>query len=144
MKRAIFLALCLLIGGPGFLGGRTSAQSDDAFQYFWKKFKQAVISRDASTVAGLSEFPIGMSFPAAPINDRAELRRRFHEVFIDQVNAVKCFARPAPSVDTENPNLFTVACRNEKGNDAAVYQFARTKTGWRFTHFELSTTCGCR
>lgn len=145
MKRAVILGLCLFLGGIALpVGGANSAQSDDSFQSFWTRFKMAVISRRSETVAQLSRFPIGMSFPAPDIKNRSELRQRFREVFVDQVNAPQCFARTEPSRDTENPELFTVACRYDKGSDAAAYQFEHTKSGWRFTHFQLSTTCRCR
>jgi len=145
MKRAAILALCLFLGGTALpVGGANSAQSDDTFQSFWRSFKMAVISGSRETVAHLSKFPIGMSSPAPSIKNRSELRQRFREVFVDPVNASQCFARTEPSRDTENRELFTVACRNDKGSDAAAYQFEHTKSGWRFTHFQLSTTCPCR
>ena len=145
MKRAVILSLCLFIGATALpVGGANFARSDDTFQSFWKRFKMAVINGGSETVASLSKFPIGMSFPAANIKNRSELRQRFREVFIDQVNASQCFARTEPSRDTENRELFTVACRYNRGSDAAAYQFEHTESGWRFTHFQLSTTCRCR
>ena len=145
MKRTLIMSLCLFLGGTALpVGGANSAQSDDTFQSFWTRFKIAVISGGRETVAQLSKFPIGMSFPAPDIKNRSELRQRFREVFVNQVNASQCFARTEPSRDTENRALFTVACRNDKGSDAAAYQFEHTKSGWRFTHFQLSTTCRCR
>lgn len=104
----------------------------------------AVISGDRETVAHLSKFPIGMLYPASNIKNRSELRQRFREVFVAQVNASECFTRTQPSRDTENRELFTVACRYDKGSDAAAYQFEHTESGWRFSHFQLSTTCRCR
>ena len=104
----------------------------------------AVISGNTESVAQLSKFPIGISSPAPNIKNRSQLRHRFREVFVDQINASQCFAQTEPSPDTENPEMFTVACRYDRGSDAAVYQFDHTKSGWRFTHFQLSTTCRCR
>ena len=145
MKRAVILTLCLFINGTALpVGGANFAQSDDTFQAFWTRFKRAVISGGKETVAHLSRFPIGMSFPASNIKNPSELRRRFREVFGNRVNASECFARTEPSQDTENQELFIEACRYDKGSDAAAYQFERTKSGWRFTHFQLSTTCRCR
>jgi hypothetical protein len=145
MKRATILGLCLFLGGIALtVSGARSEQSDNTFQSFWTRFKMAVISGNRETVAQLSKFPIGMSSPAPSIKNRSELRHRFREVFVDQVNASQCFARTEPSRDTENRDVFTVACRNYNGNDAAAYQFEYSKSGWRFTHFQLSTTCNCR
>jgi len=145
MKRAIILGLCLFLGATALpMGGAKSAQNNDSFQSFWTRFKEAVISGHTETVAQLSRFPIGISSPAANIKTRFELRQRYREVFADQINAAECFAQTEPSRDTENPEVFTVACRYNKGSDAAAYQFEHTKSGWRFTHFQLSTTCKCR
>lgn len=145
MKRAAILGLCLFLGGTALpVGGANSRQSDDTFQSFWTSFKMAVISGRRENVAHLSKFPIGVSLPASNIKNRSELRQRFREVFVDPINASQCFAGTEPSPDTENPGMFTVACRYNKGSDAAAYQFEHTKSGWRFTHFQLSTTCRCR
>jgi hypothetical protein len=145
MKSVAILGLCLFLAGTALpVGGANSAQSDDTFQSFWTRFKMAVVSGSRETVAHLSRFPIGMSSPGPNIKNRSELRQRFRKVFVDQVNASQCFARTEPSQDTENREVFTVACRNDNGSDAAAYQFEHTKSGWRFTHFQLSTTCPCR
>jgi len=145
MRRVVILGLCLFLGATVLpVGGANSGPGDYSFQSFWTKFKLAVISGDKQTVAQLSKFPIGMLNPATNIKNRAELRQRFGEVFLAQVNASECFTRTQPSRDTENREMFTVACRYDKGSDAAAYQFERTKSGWRFTHFQLSTTCRCR
>ena len=145
MKRAVILGLCLFLSGTALsVGGTKSTQSDDSFQSFWARFKMAVISRRRETVAELSRFPIGISSPAPNIKNRSELGQRFREVFVDRVNASECFARTEPSRDTETPEVYTVACRYDNGRDAAAYQFEHTKSGWRFTHFQLSTTCRCR
>ena len=114
------------------------------FQSFWKSFKAAVIRGDRNAVATLSKFPIGVLYPAANIKNRSELRQRFREVFAAQVDASQCFARTEPARDTENEELFTVVCRYDRGSDAAAYQFEHTESGWRFTHFQSSTTCRCR
>ena len=145
MKRAAILGLCIFLGGTAIpVGGTKAAPGDDVFRSFWTKFKVAVINGNTETVAQLSRFPIGMSSPAPKIKNGPELRQRFREVFADKVNASECFARTEPSRDTENPEMFTVACRYDNGSDAAAYQFEHTKSGWRFTHFQLSTTCRCR
>jgi hypothetical protein len=126
------------------VGRANFARRDDSFQSFWTKFKTAVLSSNTAAVAQLSKFPIGISSPASNIKNRSELQTRFSEVFVDPVSASECFARTEPSRDTENPEVFTVACRYDNGSDAAAYQFEHTKSGWKFTHFQLSTTCRCR
>jgi hypothetical protein len=145
MKKAIILSLCLFLCATASpVGGAKSAGRADSFQSFWTTFKTAVISGDVETVAQLSKFPIGISSPAPNIKNRSELGRRFREVFVNPIDAAQCFAQTQPAQDTENPEMFTVACRYDKGGDAAAYQFDRAKTGWKFTHFQLTTTCRCR
>jgi len=145
MKRIIIFGLCLFLGGAVLsFGGSNSAQSNDSFRSFWTKFKAAVMNGHKESNAQLSQFPIGISSRAPSIKNPSELRQRFREIFVDRVNAPECFARTEPSQDTENPEIFTVACRYDKGSDAVAYQFEHTRSGWRFTHFQLSTTCRCR
>jgi hypothetical protein len=146
MKRAAILSLFLLLGSAAFLsaGSANTRQSDSDFRSFWTKFKTAVTSGNKETVGQLSKFPLGVSSPALDIKNRSELRQRFREIFVDQVNASECFAHTEPAQDTENAQMFTVACRYNNGSDAAVYQFDRAAAGWKFTHFQLSTTCRCR
>jgi hypothetical protein len=134
----------LLIGGASLVMAARDAHPKNGFPAFWQEFRSAVISSDKKTVAALSRFPIGVSLPASNIKNRSELRQRFREVFVDPINASQCFAQTEPSPDTENPELFTIACRYKGGSDAAAYQFEHTKSGWKFTHFQLSTTCRCR
>ncbi len=144
MKRAIFLALFLFIGVTVIPVSHNSAQNNDGFQSFWKKFKTAVTRGDGQTVAALSQFPLGIASPALNVKDRPELRQRYREIFAEKVNASECFAHTEPTQDTERKDLFTVACRYAEGSDAAAYQFERTRLGWRFTHYQSTTTCRCR
>lgn len=145
MKRAAILCLSLfaiVIALP--VGRANPVQSDKSFQSFWAGFKAAVVKGNSEAIGRLSKFPIGVSSPADSIKDRSELKRRFNEVFADKVSASECFAHNEPTRDTENREIFTVACRYDRGSDAAAYQFEYSGTGWKFTHFQLSTTCRCR
>jgi hypothetical protein len=109
-----------------------SAQPIDDFNVFWEKFKSAVIKGDKETVAELSQFPIGMSYGISPIRNKAQLLRRYREVFNEQSDAAKCFAKNKPEKDSTNPKVFTVACPDQSGAEVVVYQFKRTKLGWKF------------
>ncbi|HEV7743994.1 MAG TPA: hypothetical protein VGO56_03260 [Pyrinomonadaceae bacterium] len=147
MKRAAFVCTSLILAVILLPTARAnSAQADTSFPSFWASFKLAVIKGNSKTIGNLSRFPIGVSAPANEIKDRSELRERFNELFVipEKVNASECFAQNEPTRDTENNEIFTVTCRYNKGSDAAAYQFEHTKVGWRFTHFQLSTTCRCR
>jgi hypothetical protein len=122
---------------------RHDSQRGDGFPAFWQKFKTAVISRDKKTVAALSRFPIGMSNGAADIPNRAELGRRFGEVFDQDTHAAQCFAVKEPAMDTESADRYTVTCPNV-GDKFVAYEFERTRKEWKFVHRQFPTKCGCR
>jgi hypothetical protein len=105
---------------------------EPSFKVFWTKFKTAVISGDKNLVATMSQFPIEMSYGIAPIRNRTEFIRRYREIFSDQADAQKCFAKAKPVVERHNPNRFTVGCEDAAGNEVVVYAFMRTRTGWKF------------
>lgn len=133
MKRTIILCLIFSIGGTATaLTAAEPAPFEDSINVFWQKFKTAVIGGDKGAVAALSKFPLGMSYGIARIKNRAELRRRWRELFNEQTNAAQCFARKGPEIDRANPKRFSVACPNEAGDEVVVYEFERTRTGWKF------------
>ncbi|PYS24676.1 MAG: hypothetical protein DMF72_04380 [Acidobacteria bacterium] len=138
------LLLCLLVSGAAVeMAGRNSAQPNDEFRAFWARFKTAVIAKDKKTVAALSRFPLTMSNGAANIADRAELARRFGDLFERDTNAAQCFASKEPTIDTESSNRYSIACPN-KDDNFVVYEFERSGTDWKFVHREFPTKCGCR
>ena len=108
-------------------------QAQDARQTFWQQFKTAVTSRDVQTVARLSQFPIGMSYGIPSIKTRAQLTKRYRQLFNEQTDAAACFSKAKPEVDPANAKAFTVACPDAAGNEVVIYHFQQTKTGWRFT-----------
>ena len=110
--------------------------TDDEFKIFWEKFKAAVIKGDKPAVAGLSRFPVGMSYGIRSIRNRAELSRRYREVFNKQTDAAKCFATKEPEKDETNPRKFYVACPDEAGNEVVIFEFERGRTGWRFVRLD--------
>ena len=130
MKKATALCFCLLLTAAT-AGGRGAAR-DAAFDAFWKKFKAAVVGGNKPAVAALSKFPVGMSYGIRSVRNRAELLRRYREVFNEQSDAAKCFARKQPEVDAEDPKRFTVACPNEAGDEVVIYAFELTRAGWKF------------
>lgn len=111
-------------------GGATQADAD--FKVFWEKFKTAVIKVDKNTVAGLTKYPLGMSYGIRSIKTKAELLRRYREVFNQQTDAAKCFASKEPEKNETNPKRFTIVCPDEAGNEVVAFDFALGKTGWRF------------
>jgi len=116
----------------GFSVDRGTAQTNEGFTLFWQQFKAAVIRGDKQSVASLSRFPIAMSYGKSSIKTKAQLMRRYREVFNEQTNAAQCFAKKEPEKDAANPKDFSLACPDEGGNEVVVFSFSRTKTGWKF------------
>ena len=108
----------------------TGAESADTF---WQTFKTAVSKRDVETIARLSKFPIGMSYGIPSIKTKAQLSRRYRQIFNEQSDAAACFAKAKIEMDPENPKHFSVACPDAAGNEVVIYHFEQTKTGWKFT-----------
>jgi hypothetical protein len=72
----------------------------------------------------------------ASIKNRAQLLRRWREVFNQQTNAAQCFAKKGPEMEAGNPKRFSVTCPNEAGDEVVMYWFERTATGWKFTSID--------
>ena len=121
MKTITALSLVLLLSGA------------ETFDSFWQTFKTAVSKRDTETIARLSKFPIGMSYGIASIRDKAQLARRYRQLFNEQTDAAACFNKAKPEVDAANPKLFSVACPDAAGNEVVIYHFEQTRIGWKFT-----------
>ena len=105
----------------------------DSTETFWQSFKTAVGKHDVDTIARLSKFPIEMSYGIQSIKTKAQLAKRYRQLFNEQTNAAACFEKAKPVVDADNPKRFTVACPDAAGNEVVVYHFDQTRTGWKFT-----------
>ena len=105
----------------------------DARETFWQQFRTAVTGRDVQAVARLSQFPIGMSYGIPTVKTRAQLAKRYRQIFNEQTDAAACFRKAKPEVDPANSKAFTVACPDSAGNEVVIYHFKQTKTGWKFT-----------
>lgn len=135
MNRKIILWLVLGVVLASPVSSRTK-QTDDTFNSFWDKFKAAVVNGDKATVVSLSKFPLGMSFGIRSIKNKAEMLRRYREVFNKQTDAAKCFAAKEPEKDQSNPRKFSIACPDEAGNEVVIYEFERSSMGWRFVRLD--------
>lgn len=131
MKKIMTLSLVLLLAGSSLATG--SAQTNTSFKTFWETFKGAVSKRDVETVARLSKFPIGMSYGIPSIRTKAQLTKRYQQLFNEQSDAIACFAKAEPEKDPENPKRFSVACPDAAGNEVVIYHFEQTRTGWKLT-----------
>ena len=117
----------------------TPTQATESMTNFWEKFKGAVIKRDTATVASLSRFPVVRGVAWGDIKNRAQLRRRFRELFFSETNAAECFPKAKLHVEKDRPREFVVTCpfaSNDGGGEVFVYTFTRTRAGWKFTSFE--------
>jgi hypothetical protein len=105
----------------------------DSTETFWQAFKTAVSKHDVVAVARLSKFPLEMSYGIPSIKTKAQLARRYRQVFNEQTDAAVCFSKAKPEMNAENPKLFSVACPNEAGEEVVIYHFEQTRAGWKFT-----------
>ena len=130
--RIAFIAAAVLIATLAVPASQTKAlQSDPSIQPFWTKFKSAVTKGDKQAVAAMSQFPIEMPYGFPKIRTKAQLLKRYRELFNVQADAVKCFAGATPVVNEEDKNKFTVGCKDRAGNEVVVYGFAKTRESWK-------------
>jgi hypothetical protein len=108
------------------------AQSDDSISTFWEKFKSAVVNGDKVAVASLSQFPITMPYGIPTIRTRAQLIKRYRDVFNHETSAAKCFSTAQPATDPSRPKEFTVGCKNSAGDEVIIYSFKRVGKTWAF------------
>ena len=120
MKTITTLSLLLLLTGA------------DSTETFWQTFKTAVSKRDVETIARLSKFPIEMSYGIPTIKTKAQLIKRYRQLFNEQTDAAACFSKAKPEIDADNPKRFSVACPDAAGNEVVIYHFQQTRAGWRF------------
>lgn len=121
MKTITTLSLLLLFTGA------------DTFQTFWQELKTAVGKHDVETIARLSKFPIGMSYGIPTIKTKAQLIKRYRQLFNQQTDAAACFEKAKPEADADNPKHFSVACPDAAGNEVVIYHFEQTRAGWKLT-----------
>ena len=117
----------------------TLTQSIESMPIFWEEFKSAVIKGDKEAVASLSRFPIWRGEAMGNVNNKAQLKRRFREVFFAETNAAQCFPKAKPVIEKDRPREFAVTCpfaSDAGAGEPFVYTFTRIGTGWKFTSFE--------
>ena len=124
----------LLVGVLILLFSSSSfAQTD--FPSFWAKFRSAVIAGDKAAVAGMTKFPLSMSYVEKSVKDRADFLRRYNEIFNGEVNAAQCFASAKPKKDSaRSAEVYCPFKRTPKDleNTPIKFLFELTPTGWKF------------
>lgn len=138
MKRVGILFLLLTLPLAFTLNATTpvpinTGQVDVSHLLFWQKFRDAVIKGNKPAVADMSHFPISMPYGMAAVKNRAQLLRRYREVFNHEGSAAKCFPSAKPDIDAVRPKEFTVGCKNSAGDEVIIYSFTRAPNGWKFT-----------
>ena len=123
---------CSLVLMLASASGLTRNSQDQSRDVFWEKFRAAVIKKDKATVAGLSQFPISMPYGLGTVRTRAQLLKRYRDVFNHEGDAAICFKDAKPVTDPARPKEFTIGCKNGAGDEVVIYSFELTKLGWRF------------
>ena len=129
MKTKLLFAGILIL----LLSSNAFAQSD--FSAFWKKFKSAVARHDKAAVAEMTKFPLSMPYLQKKVKDKADLLRRYDEVFNGEANAAQCFAKAQPAKDeTKGYEIYCPfkATPNDRENAPIRYYFELTSSGWKF------------
>ena len=121
MKTLTTLSLLLLLTGA------------ESAETFFQSFKTAVSKHDVETIARMSKFPLAMSYGIPAVRTKAQLTRRYRQIFNEQTDAAACFSKAKIEMDPENSKRFSVACPDAAGNDVVIYHFEQTPTGWKFT-----------
>ena len=129
MKTKAFFAGILIV----VLSSNAFAQTD--FKAFWQQFKSAVAKGDKAAVAQMTKFPLSMPAFQKKVKDKADLLRRYDEVFNGEANAAQCFAKAEPG--KQSARLYEVYCPfkatpNDRENAPIRYYFELTATGWKF------------
>ncbi len=102
---------------------------------FWKQFRAAVIKKDKTAVANMSKFPLSMPFGQKSVRSKADLLRRYKQVFDGETDAAKCFEKALLEKGSENRYGVYCGFRNaldDENNKPIYYYFAKTKNGWKF------------
>jgi hypothetical protein len=112
-----------------------NAFAETDFSAFWKTFKSAVIAGDRGTVAGMTKFPLSMSYSVKAVKNREDLLWRYNEIFKGEANAAQCFATAKPQ--KEAGGRYEIYCPfketpNDMENAPIRFVFELTKSGWRF------------
>ena len=135
MRINLFLTFCLaglLAVNPVF----ACASNDNNVKSFWEKFRTAVIKKDKNTVAAMTKFPLSMPFGQKSVRSKAELLRRYGQVFDGETDAAKCFEKAVPEKG-DNGHRYGVYCGfrdalDDENNKPIYYYFEKTKAGWKF------------
>ena len=126
--KSLFVGILILL-----LVSNVFAQAD--FAPFWQKFKSAVIAGDKAAVAEMTKFPLSMPYLQKKVKDKADLLRRYDEVYNGEANAAQCFPKAKPK--KESAREYKVYCPfkatpKDLENTPICFYFELTSNGWKF------------
>ena len=121
---AALAALCLV--APLSNAPAQENAASPAMKQFWGKFQSAVAKNDRAAVAALTKFPLGMPYGVPSIKTRAQLIRRYGEIFDAETR--KCFAGARPQVEDAKAKKFSINC-----GEAMMYWFEFSGGTYKFT-----------
>jgi hypothetical protein len=112
-----------------------NAFAETDFSAFWKEFKSAVIAGDKAKVAGMTKFPLSMSYGVKAVKNKEDFLHRYGEIFKGEANAVQCFGSAKPQ--KESAGRYEIYCPfkdtpNDWENAPIRFIFESTKAGWKF------------
>lgn len=131
----ILLALIFIMAGQA-IATANNFEIDPSIQTFWAKFKTAVTKNDQEAIAAMTQFPVKMPYGIPAIRTKAQLAKRYRDLFKVQADAVKCFADAEPKGEDNDKNQFTVGCKDKAGNEVVVYGFARKRGVWKLIYLD--------
>jgi hypothetical protein len=113
-----------------------SAFAESDFSAFWREFKSAVIAGDKPKVAGMTKFPLSMSYMVKAVKNKEDFLRRYNEIFKGEANAAQCFGKAEPHKESDRE--YGIYCPfkdtpNDWENAPIRFIFELTKSGWKFT-----------
>ncbi|MBC7796810.1 MAG: hypothetical protein H7Z37_08055 [Pyrinomonadaceae bacterium] len=133
----IFAAILLIFSALILNVGANPAKQTN-FDVFWKKFKSAVAKSDKTAVAAMVKFPVSMSYGVASIKSKAAFIKRYDEIFNDEVDVERCFAKNAPQKSDAKNYVVSCSFKGEPEDENApfAFRFELTKSGWKFVSFD--------
>lgn len=137
MRKSKILSVGLV--SLSLLANTLSVSAQTNIDSFWKKFKAAVIKKDKTAVAAMTQFPVSMPYGVRSVKTKANFFKRYNEIFYGEADAAKCF-KTSP-LNKVSAKRYEVSCGFRKdtigdGGEPLVYTFELTKSGWKFTSFD--------
>lgn len=116
-------------------GYKPKKPDDEGLDEFWAKFKAAVVRKDKNAVAEMTKFPLAMPFGQLSVRTKAELLKRYDQVFNGETDAAKCFEKA--SLNREQ-GRYGVYCGfknalDDESNKPIYYYFEKSDSGWKFS-----------